>query len=116
MKSLSILVLSASLFILASCSDADKGANDAPTEGTPTETSVSAAPELTAPATGTNDVPAADPSMQTQTAQPAQQQPAASGDVALNPPHGQPNHRCDIAVGAPLNSAPAQQPQTIQVQ
>lgn len=24
----------------------------------------------------------------------------------LNPPHGQPNHRCDIPVGAPLNSAP----------
>ena len=41
----------------------------------------------------------------------------------MNPPHGQPNHRCDIAVGAPLNSpkgatppapsvpAPVQQPQ-----
>lgn len=27
--------------------------------------------------------------------------------VALNPAHGQPGHRCDIAVGAPLNSAPA---------
>lgn len=26
--------------------------------------------------------------------------------TAVNPPHGQPNHRCDIAVGAPLNSAP----------
>ncbi len=28
----------------------------------------------------------------------------------MNPPHGQPNHRCDIAVGAPLNSpvAPTQ--------
>lgn len=23
-----------------------------------------------------------------------------------NPPHGQPGHRCDIAVGAPLNSPP----------
>lgn len=22
----------------------------------------------------------------------------------MNPPHGQPGHRCDIAVGAPLNS------------
>lgn len=27
--------------------------------------------------------------------------PTAAG---MNPPHGQPNHRCDIAVGAPLNS------------
>lgn len=26
--------------------------------------------------------------------------------TAVNPAHGQPNHRCDIAVGAPLNSAP----------
>lgn len=26
----------------------------------------------------------------------------------LNPAHGKPGHRCDIAVGAPLNSAPAQ--------
>lgn len=24
-------------------------------------------------------------------------------DIALNPPHGQPNHRCDIQVGQPLN-------------
>jgi hypothetical protein len=24
----------------------------------------------------------------------------------MNPPHGQPNHRCDIAVGAPLDSPP----------
>jgi hypothetical protein len=27
----------------------------------------------------------------------------------VNPPHGQPNHRCDIAVGAPLNSPKATQ-------
>jgi len=26
--------------------------------------------------------------------------------AGMNPPHGQPNHRCDIAVGAPLNSPP----------
>lgn len=26
--------------------------------------------------------------------------------ASSNPAHGQPNHRCDIAVGAPLNSAP----------
>jgi len=33
--------------------------------------------------------------------------PAAGGTVALNPAHGQPGHRCDIAVGAPLNSSPS---------
>jgi hypothetical protein len=32
----------------------------------------------------------------------------------MNPPHGQPNHRCDIAVGAPLNSKPAQAPAVTQ--
>lgn len=30
-----------------------------------------------------------------------QPKPTAPG---MNPPHGQPNHRCDIPVGAPLNS------------
>jgi hypothetical protein len=32
----------------------------------------------------------------------------------MNPPHGQPGHRCEIPVGAPLNSKPAEkkQPQT----
>lgn len=35
-------------------------------------------------------------------------QTAAGGTTApgMNPPHGQPGHRCEIAVGAPLNSAP----------
>ena len=28
--------------------------------------------------------------------------------TALNPKHGEPGHRCDIAVGAPLNSKPTQ--------
>ncbi|MCU7614341.1 hypothetical protein N0B16_07815 [Chryseobacterium sp. GMJ5] len=27
----------------------------------------------------------------------------------MNPPHGEPNHRCDIPVGQPLNSKPAPQ-------
>jgi hypothetical protein len=34
-------------------------------------------------------------------------QPVAT--AALNPEHGQPGHRCDIAVGAPLNSPAANQ-------
>jgi hypothetical protein len=34
----------------------------------------------------------------------------------INPAHGQPGHRCDIAVGAPLNSAPTQQTQTATTQ
>ena len=48
-----------------------------------------------APATNTVTVPA--PAAQTTTT-------TKSG---LNPAHGQPGHRCELAVGAPLNSAPA---------
>jgi len=32
----------------------------------------------------------------------------------MNPPHGQPGHRCDIPVGQPLNSKPAPAPQAAQ--
>lgn len=31
-----------------------------------------------------------------------------SGKPAVNPPHGEPYHRCEIAVGAPIDSAPTQ--------
>lgn len=31
---------------------------------------------------------------------------STSAPIGLNPAHGLPGHRCDIAVGAPLNSAP----------
>jgi len=41
------------------------------------------------------------PQMVTQTQAPIVTAPG------MNPPHGQPGHRCDIAVGAPLNSKPA---------
>lgn len=40
---------------------------------------------------------------------------SAKNTGALNPAHGKPGHRCDLAVGAPLNSspkAPDQQPQS----
>ncbi len=34
------------------------------------------------------------------------QQNSNQNTVGMNPPHGQAGHRCDIAVGAPLNSPP----------
>lgn len=36
----------------------------------------------------------------------AVKQTNVTGALALNPEHGAPGHRCDITVGAPLNSAP----------
>jgi hypothetical protein len=56
----------------------------------------------TAPATTTP------PPVTIQPAKPQQTAPAATSTAGLNPAHGQPGHRCDIQVGAPLNSAPAQ--------
>ena len=44
--------------------------------------------------------------VQPSSTQPATTQPATS-TAGLNPEHGKPGHRCDIAVGAPLNSQPA---------
>jgi hypothetical protein len=45
-------------------------------------------------------------------ASPSNPNTVLSETKGLNPAHGQPGHRCDIAVGAPLNSAPA--PQQVQ--
>lgn len=36
-----------------------------------------------------------------------QEKKTTDQSVKLNPPHGEPGHRCDIAVGAPLNSPAA---------
>ena len=38
--------------------------------------------------------------------------PTNVNGMGLNPPHGKPGHRCDIAVGQPLSSKPATQPST----
>ncbi|UGS23833.1 hypothetical protein [Flavobacterium channae] len=47
--------------------------------------------------------------------QPVQQQVQTQSQTqtapGMNPPHGQPGHRCEIPVGAPLNSKPNTQPQ-----
>ena len=59
-------------------------------------TKPAAAPVVQAPATNPNTV--------------------LSDTKGINPAHGQPGHRCDIAVGAPLNSAPTQQVQATQGQ
>ena len=47
---------------------------------------------------------------------PAQATPVQSGsEVMMNPPHGQPFHRCDIPVGSPLNAPPATTTQNIRL-
>lgn len=52
--------------------------------------------------------PAANTQQLGTSAQPTVQPQQRQKGEKLNPPHGQPNHRCDIAVGAPLRSKPLQ--------
>jgi hypothetical protein len=47
--------------------------------------------------------------VQNQTSQTIAPNPVAT-KPGMNPPHGQAGHRCDIAVGAPLNSPVSKQP------
>ena len=54
-----------------------------------------------APVTANMSTPVVQPPVMT--TQPVAQKTAPG----MNPPHGEPGHRCDITVGAPLNSAPA---------
>ena len=81
MKILSQIAVAALFFGLMSCSSDSDKKGDATTTTEPAET---------IPQTGSPNQPVTPP----------------AGNVALNPAHGEPNHRCDIEVGAPLNSPP----------
>ena len=76
-RKISVLLLVLSFALLGSCKEAPKKKENVLIP----ETSNSTIKE--APETGTS---------------------TSNQNVALNPAHGQPGHRCDIPVGAPLNS------------
>lgn len=96
------LVLMVTFFLL-SCSNEKPSSDTASTEPTTDlSTPVLTIPDTTAttatqtmPVTGTTTLPAA----------PVTTAKGSSGK--LNPAHGQPGHRCEIAVGAPLDGSPA---------
>ena len=94
MKKITIIALFAALG-LVSCND--KKAE--PTTTTETTTTTDAAP--VDPHAGHNHAPGEGHD---------HDHGAATTEVAagMNPAHGQPGHRCDIPVGAPLNSPPGQ--------
>ena len=88
-----------------------------PQESTVDSTTVAvtpSSPQAAAPGTPQAQMQATPPPVQSQVHATPQSAKVAPG---MNPAHGQPGHRCDIAVGAPLSSAPAkpasQMPQTI---
>lgn len=93
------LLLSGSLFMVSCKKELQPQESPAPAEVT---------------ADGTVATPVTDPAAMQMNAQPTQPvqapQPVATTAPGMNPPHGEPNHRCDIAVGAPLNSPPGQAP------
>lgn len=94
----SILIAVLALATLASCSPArqDSGqTQQVPVLPSPQEQPVPANPEPVQPVEAET------------AAQPATEPEQNNAEVMLNPPHGEPFHRCDIPVGAPLNSKPA---------
>lgn len=95
MKSVFIFISIFVLFSVVSCSPAKNDSQQTPRSPVlpqPQEQKSSAITET--PATKTPEV-VNPPSSEEKSAQ-----------VVINPPHGQPGHRCDIPVGAPLNSSP----------
>jgi hypothetical protein len=95
-----VTALCAGSLLFFSCANEQEPATDK------TESTTQDAGQTTAP---TTMPPTASPTFAPgqQTATPQSATPGAAG---MNPEHGQPGHRCDIAVGAPLNSPPAAQP------
>lgn len=75
----------------------------------PEEAVVIDAASQEAPNNQTVAMPSQPNAVSTPAAQQVQPQPTTTAP-GMNPPHGQPNHRCDIAVGAPLNSPAGKNP------
>lgn len=110
MKQLFSLVSGFAILLLASCGSSEnkEATNETPAVTTPVTTGTSSQPATsttisTSPAT-TTTVPTTSNTPVTSTTQPVTT--TSTTAAGLNPAHGQPGHRCDISVGAPLNSAP----------
>lgn len=103
MKKLTIIALFAGLG-LVSCKDTKAETTETTTETTTTtETGATAAD----PHAGHNHAPGEGHEGHNHGPE-GNDHGAATTAQGMNPPHGQPGHRCDIAVGAPLNSPPGQ--------
>lgn len=107
MKRLSTLIPGFTLLLLVSCGSSEEKETKAETPAVNTTTVsqpasnsvVSTAPAATSTIVPTNTTPVT-------TTQPVTTTTTTA--TGLNPAHGQPGHRCDISVGAPLNSPPGQ--------
>jgi hypothetical protein len=99
------VLLFASFFAIAAITGCGTKPGEAQADGSAVTTplNVSSLPQATTPTTTTGQ-PITAPTI---TTAPTTTAPVATTSTAgLNPAHGQPGHRCDLEVGAPLNSAP----------
>lgn len=101
-----------STLLISGCGSSDEESDVSTTTDTTTNTTTTP-PATSATDTNQNKVaaPTANtvaPTVNTVTAPVMNNQPVATSSVGLNPEHGKPGHRCDIAVGAPLDSKPTQ--------
>ncbi len=97
MKSSIVLIIVSVFFILTSCNQATQDSDQ--TQQSP-NTSSASENLMKVDTLPTQPEPVKTDNVEVSTGE-------EKNEVAmLNPPHGQPNHRCDIPVGAPLNSAP----------
>lgn len=91
-----------STLLIAGC-----GSSDEESDETTNTTTTTAPPSAVTADTNQNKI--ALPATNTVTAPVLNNQPpVATSSAGLNPEHGKPGHRCDIAVGAPLDSKPTQ--------
>lgn len=100
MKNLYIIACIVAIMVVGSCGSSDSSGYDntlGPANATKPVTPVTIADTLLSDTTTPASAIVVKPAVKTQ--------PVTSVNKAgLNPAHGQPGHRCDISVGAPLNS------------
>jgi hypothetical protein len=99
MKSLLFTITIFTLFTLISCNQAKKDSGQTNQAPVPQST------EEQAPAQDTDSTETVEVKASTEQASTEQN----NAEVMLNPPHGEPNHRCDIPVGEPLNPSSAKE-------
>lgn len=100
----SLFTIGAFSFLLAGCADS--------TSDQATETEMNGTEEVNGQSgTAANEEVLQEPLVVTQ---PENAASNAQAEVALNPPHGEPGHDCDIAVGAPLDGSGGQNIQPAQ--
>ncbi|OSZ77774.1 hypothetical protein CAP36_15545 [Chitinophagaceae bacterium IBVUCB2] len=101
MKHINFFAAIATSIVIISCGSSDKETQA--TQPTVVEGNTPSTTSTATPATNSSTIAA--PVIPTNSAT-TPTQAANTTSSALNPEHGKPGHRCDIAVGAPLNSKP----------